>query len=55
MCISQQIRVYLNVNIMTKGKQLTSPYKTDRNDITEIFLKVALNTINQTYKQLNNK
>jgi hypothetical protein len=24
-------------------------------DITEILLKVALNTINQKYKQLNNK
>ena len=24
-------------------------------DITEILLKVALSTINQTYKQLNNK
>jgi hypothetical protein len=25
------------------------PLKTDRHDITEILLKVALNTINQTY------
>jgi len=28
----------------------SSTNKTDRHDITEILLKVALNTINQTYK-----
>jgi hypothetical protein len=32
----------------TPGTPVSSPYKTDRHDITEILLKVALNTINQT-------
>jgi hypothetical protein len=30
------------------GTQVSSTNKTDRHDITEILLKVALNTINQT-------
>ena len=29
--------------------KISSTNKTDRHDITEIFLKVALNTINQTF------
>jgi hypothetical protein len=28
-------------------------YKTDRHDITEILLKVALNTINQTIQNIH--
>jgi hypothetical protein len=31
------------------GLPVSSPNKTDRHDITEILLKVALNTVNQTY------
>ena len=31
------------------GTMVSSTSKTDRNDITEILLKVALNAINQTY------
>jgi hypothetical protein len=31
------------------GTPVSSTNKTDRPDITEILLKVALNTINQTY------
>jgi hypothetical protein len=34
--------------------QFPSPIKTDRQDITEIFLKVALNTINQA-KPINER
>jgi hypothetical protein len=34
--------------------QFPSPIKTDRHDITEIFLKVALNTINQA-KPINER
>jgi hypothetical protein len=33
------------------GSPVSSTYKTDRHDITEILLKVALNTIDQTNKQ----
>ena len=33
----------------TLGIPISSSNKTDRHDITEILLKVALNTINQTY------
>jgi hypothetical protein len=33
---------------------VSSTNKTDRHDITEILLKVALNTIKQTNKQKNN-
>jgi hypothetical protein len=32
------------------GSPVSSTNKTDRHDITEIFLKVALNTIKQTNK-----
>jgi hypothetical protein len=34
------------------GSPVSSTNKTDRHDITEIFLKVALNTIKQTNKQI---
>ena len=33
---------------ITQGTLVSSINKTDRNDIAEIFLNVALNTINQT-------
>jgi hypothetical protein len=33
------------------GTQVSSTNKTGRHDITEILLKVALNTITQTLKQ----
>jgi len=33
---------------ITPGTPVTSTNKTDRHDISEILLKVALNTINQT-------
>ena len=33
------------------GSPVSSTYKTDRHDIPEILLKVALNTIDQTNKQ----
>ena len=36
------------------GTPVSSPNKTDRHDITEILLKVALNTINQTIKLWSN-
>ena len=36
------------------GSPVYSSNKTDRRDITEILLKVALNTIKQTNKQTNN-
>jgi len=35
------------------GPPVSSTNKSDRHDITEILLKVALNTINQTKKQCN--
>jgi len=35
------------------GSSVSSTNKTDSHDITEIFLKVALNTIKQTNKQTN--
>ena len=35
------------------GNQVSSTNKTDRHDIAEILLKVALNTINQTQPNLN--
>jgi hypothetical protein len=34
--------------IFLMGTQVSSTNKTDRHDITEILLKVALSTINQT-------
>ena len=34
---------------VSQGTPVSSTNKTDLNDITEILLKVALNTINQTY------
>ena len=37
------------------GPPVSSTNKTDRNDITEILLKVALNTIKQTNNQTNNR
>jgi hypothetical protein len=36
------------------GTPVSSTNKTDRHDVTEILLKVALNTIKQS-KQTNNK
>jgi hypothetical protein len=36
--------------LFSPGTLLSSSNKTGRHDITEIFLKVALNTINQTTK-----
>jgi hypothetical protein len=35
------------------GPPVSSTNKTDRHDITEILLKMALNTIKQTNKQTN--
>jgi len=35
------------------GTPVSSTNQTDRHDITEIFLKVALNTINQTKPPIN--
>jgi hypothetical protein len=35
------------------GTQVSSTYKTDRHDITEILLKVSLNTINQTIQNIH--
>jgi hypothetical protein len=37
------------------GSPASSTNKTDRHDITEILLKVALNTINQTNHTLTKK
>jgi hypothetical protein len=42
--------VYLDGHFFMKNS--IHPNKTDRNDITEILLKVALNTIKQTNKHL---
>jgi hypothetical protein len=41
------------VNHRPMGKQLVNFNKTDRHDITEILLKVALNTIKQTNKNIH--
>jgi hypothetical protein len=38
---------------LSPGSPVSAINKTDRNDITEILLKVALNTIKQTNKQTN--
>jgi hypothetical protein len=35
-------------DLLSPGPQVSSTNKTDRQDITEIVLKVALNTIKQT-------
>jgi hypothetical protein len=37
----------------SSGSPVSSTNETDRRDIVEIFLKVALNTIKQTDKQTN--
>jgi hypothetical protein len=37
--------------VVSLGSPVSSPNKTDHHDITEILLKVALNTIKQTNKQ----
>jgi hypothetical protein len=37
---------------LSPGTQVSSTYKTDRHDITEILLKVALSTINQTIQNV---
>jgi hypothetical protein len=39
--------------VVFPGLSVSSTNKTDRHDITEILLKVALNTIKQTNKQTN--
>jgi hypothetical protein len=39
--------------VVLSGYLGSSTYKTDRHDITEILLKVPLNTIKQTNKQSN--
>jgi hypothetical protein len=36
---------------VTPGTPVSSTNKTDRHDVTEVLLKVALNTIKQTNKQ----
>jgi hypothetical protein len=40
------------MSVVSPGPPVSSTNKTDRNDITEILLKVALNTIKQTNKSL---
>jgi hypothetical protein len=40
-----------HVGVFFPGPPVSSNNKTDRHDITEILLKVALNTIRQTNKQ----
>ena len=42
------------VSGFSAGPPVSSTNKTDRHDIAEILLKVALNTIKQTNKQPNN-
>jgi hypothetical protein len=37
--------------VVFSESSVSSTYKTDRHEITEIFLKVALSTIKQTNKQ----
>jgi hypothetical protein len=41
------------VTDFSPGTPVSATNKTDRHDITERLLKVALNTINQTNKQTN--
>jgi len=41
--------------LISPGPPVSSTNKTDRHDITEIVLKVALNTIKQTNKQKTSK
>ena len=41
--------------LFSPGTPVTSTNKTDRHDITEILLKVALNTINQIKPKQHNK
>jgi hypothetical protein len=38
---------FTNFSLVSPGTPVSSTNKTDRHDITEILLKVALNTINQ--------
>jgi len=40
--------IMASIQASPKGTQVSSNNKTDRHDITEILLKVAFNTINQT-------
>ena len=42
------MKVELNI-IYSLGTPVSSTNKTDRHDVTEIFMKVALNTISQQY------
>jgi hypothetical protein len=46
--MSSNIKVALNI-IYSLGTPVSSTNKTDRHDVTEILLKVALNTINHQY------
>ena len=39
----------MTVNLFSPGTPVSSTNMTDRHDIAAILLKVALNTINQTY------
>ncbi len=41
------------ISIISPGPPVSSTNKTDRHDITEILLKVALNTTKQTNKEKN--
>jgi hypothetical protein len=41
-------------NVVSDLRQVSSTNKTDRHDITEILLKVALSTIKQTNKHTYN-
>jgi len=43
--------IRINLILNSPGPPVSSTNKTDRHDITEILLKVALNTMKQTNKQ----
>ena len=43
----EDIMYHSAIQWFSPGTQVSSTNKTDRHDITEILLKVALNTINQ--------
>ena len=48
---SMVFSVSCDKSMVFSGSSVSSTDKTDRHDITEILLKVALNTIKQTNKQ----